>query len=69
MEYMLSKEGADIMVVGEMMYTFLKDYTPPKEAEHYVFDLKKTKLLGLKDWVAAQGKFKATRDAWQAKFQ
>jgi len=69
MEYMLSKEGADIMVVGEMMYTFLKDYTPPKEAEHYVFDLKKTKLLGLKDWVAAQGQFKATRDAWQAKFQ
>jgi ABC-type Fe3+ transport system substrate-binding protein len=69
MEYMLSKEGADIMVTGEMMYTFLKNYTPPKEAEHYVFDLNKTKLLGLKDWVAAQGKFKATRDAWQAKFQ
>jgi len=69
MEYMLSKEGADIMVEGEMMYTFLKGYTPPKEAEHYVFDLQKTKLLGMKDWVAAQGKFKATREAWQAKFQ
>jgi iron(III) transport system substrate-binding protein len=69
MEYMLSKEGADIMVVGEMMYTFLKDYKPPKEAAHYVFDLNTTKLIGLKDWVAAQKKFKATRDEWQAKFQ
>jgi iron(III) transport system substrate-binding protein len=69
MGYMLSKEGADIMVVGEMMYTFLKDYKPPKEAEHYLFDLNKTKLLGLKDWVASAKKFKSTRDAWQAKFQ
>ncbi len=69
MEYMLSKEGADIMVVGEMMFTFLKNYTPPKEAEHYVFDLNKVKLLGMKDWVAAGAKFKATREAWQAKFQ
>src|SRR4029079_2373928 len=65
MEYMLSKEGADIMVVGEMMFTFLKNYTPPNEAEHYVFDLNKVKLLGMKDWVAAGAKFKATREAWQ----
>ncbi|HET7850719.1 MAG TPA: ABC transporter substrate-binding protein [Pseudolabrys sp.] len=69
MEYMLSKEGADIMVVGEMMYTFLKDYTPPPEAQRYVFDMKKTKMIGLKDWVGAQKKFKALREAWQAKFQ
>jgi iron(III) transport system substrate-binding protein len=68
-EYMLSKEGADVMVVGEMMYTFLKDYKPPPEAAHYLFDLSTTKLIGLKDWVAAQAKFKETRDAWQAKFQ
>jgi iron(III) transport system substrate-binding protein len=69
MEYMLSKEGADIMVTGEMMFTFLKNYTPPKEAAHYVFDLNKVKLLGMKDWVAAGAKFKTTREAWQAKFQ
>ena len=69
MEYMLSKEGADIMVVGEMMFTFLKNYTPPPEAAHYVFDLNKVKLLGMKDWVAASKKFKETREAWQAKFQ
>ncbi len=68
-EYMLSKEGADIMVVGEMMYTFLKDYTPPPAAAHYLFDMKKTKLIGLKDWVAAQSKFKDLRQEWQAKFQ
>ncbi len=68
-EYMLSKDGADVMVAGEMMYSFLKDYRPPPEAAHYLFDLNKTKLIGLKDWVAAQAKFKETRDAWQAKFQ
>jgi iron(III) transport system substrate-binding protein len=69
MEYMLSKEGADIMVVGEMMYTFLKDYAPPPAAERYLFDMKKTKIIGLDDWVAAQSKFKALRQEWQAKFQ
>jgi hypothetical protein len=69
MEYMLSKEGADIMVVGEMMYTFLKDYTPPPAAQRYLFDMKKTKIIGLEDWVAAQSKFTALRQEWQAKFQ
>ena len=68
-EYMLSKDGADVMVEGEMMYTFLKDYKPPPEAAHYLFDLKTTKQIGLKNWVAAQAKAKETRDAWQAKFQ
>ncbi len=68
-EYMLSKEGTDIFVVGEMMYSFMKDYTPPAEAAHYLFDMKKTKMIGLKDWVAAQGKFKQLRADWQAKFQ
>ena len=53
-EYLLSKEGTDIFVDGEMMYTFMKDYTPPAAAAQYLFDMKKTKLLGLKDWVGAQ---------------
>jgi hypothetical protein len=28
-----------------------------------------TKLLGLKDWVAARSKFQAVRDEWQSYFQ
>ena len=52
-----------------MMYTFLKDYTPPKEAAPYLFDLKTTKLIGLKDWVAAQKDFNGLRDKWQGRFQ
>jgi hypothetical protein len=31
--------------------------------------MNKTKLIGLKDWVAAQSKFKALREEWQARFQ
>ena len=69
MEYMLSKEGTDIMVVGEMMYTFMKDYTPPPEAQKYLFDTKTTKMIGLKDWVAAQKQFKGLRADWQKVFQ
>jgi iron(III) transport system substrate-binding protein len=68
-EYLLSKDGTDIFVVGEMMYSFMKDYTPPPEAKDYVFDTKTTKMIGLKDWVAAQGKFKQLRSDWQAMFQ
>jgi iron(III) transport system substrate-binding protein len=68
-EYMLGKEGTDIFVEGEAMYSFLKGYQPPAAAAHYLFDLKETKLLGLKDWVGAQKQFKAVRDEWQAKFQ
>jgi iron(III) transport system substrate-binding protein len=68
-EYMLSKEGTDIMVVGEMMYSFMKDYTPPPEAQKYVFDMKKTKMIGLKDWPAAQKQFKGLRADWQKVFQ
>ena len=68
-EYLLSKEGTDVFVVGEMMYSFMKDYTPPAEAQKYLFDMKKTKMIGLKDWVASQAKFKELRADWQAKFQ
>ena len=50
---MLSKEGTDIFVEGESMYSFMKGYQPPAEAAPYLFDLTKTKLLGLKDWIAA----------------
>jgi iron(III) transport system substrate-binding protein len=68
-EYLLSKDGTDIFVVGEMMYSFMKDYTPPSAAQKYLFDTKTTKMIGLKDWVAAQAKFTKLRADWQAKFQ
>jgi iron(III) transport system substrate-binding protein len=68
-EFMLSKDGADIFVEGESMYSFMKGYKPPAEAAPYLFDLQKTKLLGLKDWVASAKVAKEVRDAWQAKFQ
>lgn len=56
-EYILSKEGTDIFVVGESMYSAMKDYKPPVAAAPHPFDMNKTKLIGLKDWVAAQSKF------------
>jgi iron(III) transport system substrate-binding protein len=68
-EYMLSKEGTDIFVEGESMYSFLKGYVPPATALPYLFDLSKTKLLGLRDWVGAQSQFKSVRDEWQQRFQ
>jgi iron(III) transport system substrate-binding protein len=68
-EFLLSKEGADIFVETEGIYTFLKDYTPPPAAKPYLLDLGQHKLLGLKDWVAAQGKFKAVRDEWLSRFK
>jgi ABC-type Fe3+ transport system substrate-binding protein len=68
-EFMLSKEGTDIFIEGEAMYSFMKGYQPPAETKPYVFDLTKTRLLGLKDWVASSKLAKDVRDAWQAKFQ
>jgi iron(III) transport system substrate-binding protein len=68
-EFMLGKEGTDIFIEGEAMYSFMKGYTPPLETKPYVFDLTKTKLLGLKDWVAASKLAKEVRDEWQVRFQ
>ncbi len=68
-EFMLSKEGTDVFVEGESMYSFMKGYKPPAEAAPYLFDLQKTKLLGLKDWIASGKHVKEVRDTWQATFQ
>jgi iron(III) transport system substrate-binding protein len=68
-EFLLSKEGTDIFVEGEAMYSFMAGYKPPQRSVPYLFDLENTKLLGLKDWVAAAQLAKQVRDAWQAKFQ
>jgi iron(III) transport system substrate-binding protein len=68
-EFMLSKDGTDIFTEGEAMYSFMMGYKPPPESVPYVFDLEKTKLLGLRDWVAAAKLAKSIRDDWEAKFQ
>lgn len=69
LEYMLSKEGTDVVIADEAVYSFRKNYKRPAKAAPYLFDLNTTKLLGLKDWIAAQKKFKTVRDKWQAVFQ
>jgi ABC-type Fe3+ transport system substrate-binding protein len=69
MEFMLKKEGTDIFIEGEAMYSFMKGYEPPAETKPWVFDLTKTKLLGLKDWIASAKLQKEVRDVWQSKFQ
>ena len=68
-EFLLSKEGADIFVETEGIYTFRKDYTPPAAAKPYLLNLSQHKLIGLKDWVAAQAKFKPVRDEWLSRFK
>lgn len=68
-EFMLSKEGTDTLVEEETMYSFLKDYKPPAATMPYLFDMSTTKLIGIGDWVAAQGKFEAVRAEWQRRFQ
>lgn len=68
-EFLLSKEGADIVTEVEAIYTFLKGYKPPEAARPYLLDLTEHKLLGLRDWVAAQSRFTAVRDAWLSRFK
>lgn len=68
-EFLLSKEGADVFVEGEALYSFRSNYTPPDAAKPYLFDLNKEKLIGMEDWVGAQGDFKSVREKWQSYFQ
>ena len=41
------------------MYSFLKGYKPPEEPSPICSTSSTTKLLGLKDWVAAAKQFKS----------
>ena len=68
-EFLLSKEGADIFVEGEAIYSFRAGYTPPEAAKPYLLDLSKHKLLGMKDWVGATKQYKAVRGAWLEVFR
>ena len=71
LEFMLSKEGTDILVLGEGLYSFMKGYKSPPEIAHWMLDLDKVKLVGMKQWTGAeaQSDFKAVREAWQKVFQ
>jgi len=68
-EFLLSKEGADVFVEGEAIYTFMKGYKPPEAAKPYLLDLSEHKLLGMKDWIAARKKFKTVRSDWTKMFK
>jgi iron(III) transport system substrate-binding protein len=68
-DFMLSKEGMDVIVEGEALNSFRKDYEPPPAAKPYLFDVTKVKLLGLKDWVAASSQFKPVREEWASVFR
>ena len=68
-DFLLSKEGTDIFVEGEAIYSFRKGYTPPAAAAPYLLDLSKQTLVGLEDWVGAQREFKAVRGIWQEYFR
>jgi iron(III) transport system substrate-binding protein len=69
LEFLLSKEGTDIMIAGEAMQTFLKNYTIPEVAKPYVLDVSKHKVMGLKDWIEAQKHFKEVRADWTKRFK
>lgn len=70
-EFLLSKEGADIYVEGEAIYSFREGYTPPAAAAPYLLDLSEHKLIGMTidQWVEAQGKYKDVRSLWQEYFR
>lgn len=71
LEFMLGKEGTDILVGGEGLYSFMKGYKAPAEIAPFMLDLDKVKLVGMKQWTGpeAQGDFKSVREAWQKVFQ
>ena len=68
-EFLLSKEGTDIAVEGEAIYSFRANYTPPAAAKPYLMDLKTTKIIGMKDWVGASKLYKKERGIWQDTFR
>ncbi len=68
-EFLLSKEGSDLFVEGEAIYSLREGYTPPAATAPYLLDLSTVKLIGMKDWVGAQAQFKDVREQWQENFR
>lgn len=69
LDFMLSKEGTDVFVEGEAIYSFREGYKPPAAAAPYLLDLSKHKLIGMKDWVGASKLYKSARSEWQKNFR
>ncbi len=68
-EFLLSKEGADIYVEGEAIYSFREGYTAPEAARPYLMDLSQHKLIGMDDWVSAVKEYNDVRGVWQENFR
>jgi iron(III) transport system substrate-binding protein len=69
-EFLLSKEGIDIMVEREVsIISYRKGYTPPESVSKYALDMNKIKVIGIKDELKTNKQFKAMREKWRAVFQ
>ena len=70
MDFLLTKEAADIVAEMEVSYyTMLKDYEPPASMKPYLIDFKKVKVLPIKDQIGAAKKFKKMQEEWQQVFR
>lgn len=68
-EFLLTKEGTDIVIEHEVVFSFLKGYTPPASVRAYLPDPKKMKMLGLNDWVGLTKPIKAERKFFRKVFK
>jgi iron(III) transport system substrate-binding protein len=70
LDFVLTKEAADIVAEGEVsFYTMLKGYKPPESVRKYMIDFDEVKTLPIKDQTAAAKKFKKMRADWQQIFR
>lgn len=68
-EFLLSKDGSDIFVEGEAVYSFREGYEPPAAAAPYLLNLSEHKLIGMDDWVGSVAEYKSQRELWQENFR
>lgn len=69
-EFLLSKEGIDIMTAREVaIISYRKGYVPPASVSKYALDLNKIKVIAIKDEVEAYKKFGTMRKEWQGIFE
>ena len=69
-EFLLSKEGIDIMVEREVsIISYRKGYVPPESVKKYALDLSKIKVIGIRDELETNKQFKGMREEWGKVFQ
>lgn len=69
-EFLLSKEGIDIMTEREVAtISYREGYAPPASVKQYALDLKDIKVIGIKDELATNKQFKKMRGEWRKVFQ